>query len=368
MRDGVLEGMRALLAENGRLVANGARRTEGKVNELQPRGLHAPATCARRTRPRRRCGSSAPARRCRTRRTSASSIRDAVLDIYGIPVAYFPYFWHADPSVRRASGFLVPSFGSSRDLGAFLEVPVYWAIDDHSDATITPTFNTKAVLNWTPSTAAASTTARSRSRPGSATTEASCRRRIFAKGQFAYDDTWRYGFDINRASSATYLRDYRFSNRGDVLTSRLYVEGFGTGAYTRLDALAYQGLVDSIVAEPAAVRAAALPIQLLRRARCAWAGGLSSTPRTSTSSRGIGTNTQRLGGTLNWERPFTGAFGELYGLTLRTDAAAYTATSLDQEPNYCSRSAARRPRGRSRTVGAGGALAAGARRRRGARR
>src|SRR5947208_7097501 len=27
---------------------------------------------------------------------------DAVLDIYGIPVAYFPYFWHADPSVKRA--------------------------------------------------------------------------------------------------------------------------------------------------------------------------------------------------------------------------------------------------------------------------
>ena len=34
LRDGVLRGMRALLAENGRLVANGARRTDGKINEL----------------------------------------------------------------------------------------------------------------------------------------------------------------------------------------------------------------------------------------------------------------------------------------------------------------------------------------------
>ncbi len=34
MRNGVLRGMRALLAQNGKLAANGARRTEGKINEL----------------------------------------------------------------------------------------------------------------------------------------------------------------------------------------------------------------------------------------------------------------------------------------------------------------------------------------------
>ena len=34
MREGVLKGMRTLLAQNGKLAANGARRTDGKVNEL----------------------------------------------------------------------------------------------------------------------------------------------------------------------------------------------------------------------------------------------------------------------------------------------------------------------------------------------
>ena len=34
MREGVLKGMRTLLAENGKLIANGARRTDGKINEL----------------------------------------------------------------------------------------------------------------------------------------------------------------------------------------------------------------------------------------------------------------------------------------------------------------------------------------------
>jgi LPS-assembly protein len=34
MKDGVLEGMSALLAQNGRLIANGARRTDARINEL----------------------------------------------------------------------------------------------------------------------------------------------------------------------------------------------------------------------------------------------------------------------------------------------------------------------------------------------
>src|ERR1019366_8708338 len=34
MKDGILKGMRALLAENGRLVANGGRRTDAHLNEL----------------------------------------------------------------------------------------------------------------------------------------------------------------------------------------------------------------------------------------------------------------------------------------------------------------------------------------------
>ena len=39
MRNGVLRDMRAILAENGRLAANGARRTEGKINETVARRL-----------------------------------------------------------------------------------------------------------------------------------------------------------------------------------------------------------------------------------------------------------------------------------------------------------------------------------------
>ena len=67
---------------------------------------------------------------------------------------------------------------------------------------------------------------------------------VFLKGQFDYDDTWRWGFNINRASSADYIRDFRLGPDlgGDInlLTSQVYLEGFGVGAYSRLDTKFYQ--------------------------------------------------------------------------------------------------------------------------------
>jgi LPS-assembly protein len=334
LRDGVLRGIRAILAENGKLVANGARRVDGKVNELSRVVYTTCNLCAKDP-------SKPPLWQIRARTAVQDAeakrieYRDAVIDIAGVPVAAFPYFWHADPSVKRESGFLIPSFGQSSRLGVFLTTPYYQVLDDQSDATFFPTFNSQNYLNF-------ETEYRRRFNDGTLTVNAAVgndkglQGDIFAKGRFNYDDTWRYGFDIARASSANYLRDYRAPDRTDVLTSRLYIEGFGTGAYTKLDSLAYQGLVSSITQSR-------LPYVLPRYEYSyfgepdALGGRLSFDTTNFNVVREIGTNTQRAGGTLNWQRPFRGALGEVYNLTAQTVAAAYSATSLDQNPNYYTR-------------------------------
>ena len=50
--------------------------------------------------------------------------------------------------------------------------------------------------------------------------------------------------------------------------------------------------------------------------------------------RQIGTDTQRANLSLNWERPATGALGDLWKLVLHLDSAAYDATKLNQQPNF----------------------------------
>ena len=62
----------------------------------------------------------------------------STLQFYDVPVFYFPKFFHPDPTVKRQSGFLIPSLINSSKNGTSTRIPYYHVIDDHKDLTITP--------------------------------------------------------------------------------------------------------------------------------------------------------------------------------------------------------------------------------------
>ena len=64
--------------------------------------------------------------------------KNALLKIYDMPVFYFPKFFHPDPTVKRKSGFLVPSIQSSSTSGTYLHLPYYHVVADNKDFTISP--------------------------------------------------------------------------------------------------------------------------------------------------------------------------------------------------------------------------------------
>ena len=63
--------------------------------------------------------------------------KNAWLDLYDIPVVYFPKFFHPDPTVKRKSGFLIPSIQSSNK-NSFLNIPYFQVISDNKDFTFSP--------------------------------------------------------------------------------------------------------------------------------------------------------------------------------------------------------------------------------------
>ena len=63
---------------------------------------------------------------------------NAVLNIYDVPILYFPKFFHPDPSVDRKSGFLQPQFNNSNILGSSFGIPYYSVLDENKDFTFTP--------------------------------------------------------------------------------------------------------------------------------------------------------------------------------------------------------------------------------------
>ena len=336
MKNGVLRDMRAILAENGRLAANGARRTEGELNEFSRIVYSTCNLCAKDpTKP--------PLWQIRALSAVQDlehkkiEYQDAVMEMYGIPVAYMPYFWQADPSVKRASGLLIPSIGYTSHLGGFFAQPWYQVIDDQSDATITPMITTHAGPQI-------DAEYRYRFNSGSLLLNGSLgyyqnspQATIYAKGQFSLNDTWRWGFNVARTSSANYDNAFHLGsvigNDSDLLSSQIYGEGFGEGAYSRLDFKFYQTLNDVIISDK-------LPLVLPRYKYSyfgqpdGWGGRLSIDAGAFNVIRTVGTDTRRADLTVNWERPFVGALGDLWKVTLHTDAIAYSANSFNAQPNF----------------------------------
>jgi len=66
--------------------------------------------------------------------------KNAWLKLYDKPVFYFPRFFHPDPSVKRQSGFLMPTFENSTASGTSFNVPYYLVLGNNKDMTISPRF------------------------------------------------------------------------------------------------------------------------------------------------------------------------------------------------------------------------------------
>ena len=65
--------------------------------------------------------------------------KNAILNVFDVPVLYFPKFFHPDPSVKRRSGFLQPRLNSSSTVGTSINLPYFHVISDNKDLTFKPT-------------------------------------------------------------------------------------------------------------------------------------------------------------------------------------------------------------------------------------
>ncbi len=65
---------------------------------------------------------------------------DASLRFYGLPILYLPTLRVPDPTLKRATGFLLPKIRSTTQLGGGVLLPYFIALGDSRDMTLTPYF------------------------------------------------------------------------------------------------------------------------------------------------------------------------------------------------------------------------------------
>jgi LPS-assembly protein len=337
-KDGVLDGLRGLLAQNGRVAAAGARRTDGSFFDLSRVVYSACDPC--------RDDPLAPPLwqlRARTatldQQARQARYRDAVVEFGGVPVLWTPYLQHPAGDAPRQSGFLSPTFGITRFLGGFAEIPYYWAIDQSQEMILRPQIATSAAPNLGIEYRRRFNSGEIEAEgsigylDGSDNTERGVAGHIFSRGRFSIDETWRTGFDLNLASSEDYLRIYRYGARR-LLNTTLYTEGFwGTDSYARIDGRGFQGLRSTD-------DNTRIPI-VLPNIYWDWRAPVDALGGTFTVDtwnfavfRERGTNTQRGAMRLSYSLPMNDGIGGVWTLRALSDLAGYGYSDLSDAPNY----------------------------------
>lgn len=336
LKDGIVEDIRVILSDGARFAANGARRTGGVIHEMS-KAVYSPCEVCREDPSRAPLWQIKAIKIVHDQRRHEVSYRDAWLEVKGIPVAYTPYFSHPDPTVKRRSGFLFPSFGSLSDLGYVIRTPYFININPWQDATLTPIYTSDEgpVL-------AAEYRHRFRrgelNLAGSVTNDSDneTRGHIDAEGRLDLNRTWRTGFDIERSTDDTYLRRYSFPSDSDkTLTSRVYAEGFRKRNYMAANAYAFQGLEEDD--DPGETP---LVLPMMEYHHVGEPDRLGGRTRLDTSvvalNRNEGTDTRRFSVTAGWDLPYVAPKGDIYTLSASVRGDVYHVSDLDRsdKPQY----------------------------------
>ena len=256
---------------------------------------------------------------------------------------YTPYISAPDPSVKRASGFLMPGAGNSNNNGFHISLPYYWAIDVDKDLTLVPRYMTKggpllateyrqrfgngtlgAVSSINYSDAQSATDTQSSDR---------LRGHINATGVWDLDETYRSGFDLQRVSDQTYLLRYGFGvPLLNAMISRAYLQGFEPRAMTDVFAYAFQPLLPGL---SSATQPIVLPV-----ANRAWVsepdplgGRWFLNGNMLNIIRETGTQTRRTSLGSRWERIFRDGIGGQYAFSASLRGDAYWVNNLSQISN-----------------------------------
>ena len=166
-----------------------------------------------------------------------------VLRTYDIPVFWLPFFEMPDPGVKHKTGFLMPDFGSTNNMGTQINLPLYIAFSDTHDMTFTtsyltqenPLFQIEHRLNLD----------HSQYRTHGAYThnrDGEDRWYIFNNDVIELGEYARATVFLERASDKTFLQKYGFYGDQPYLDSGATLELFGQSGYVVADAHIFQEL------------------------------------------------------------------------------------------------------------------------------
>jgi len=243
IQNGLLIGARMVFDQQVQIAAVEATRTSGRFTQFSKVSATSCHVCT---------DGSPPLWQIRARKVIHDQaerqlyFEGAQFRVLDIPVFYFPTLRLPDPTLERATGFLVPSIRTTSQLGTGVKVPYFFKLGDHRDLTLTPYLSSKtttlgyryrqAFKNGRLQLEGAYT--QDDVQPGQD------RGYFFANGWFTLKNDFRLTFDIRTTSDDAYLVDYGLPDY-DRLRSEIALERIKRDTAFRTSFIHYKTLRDS---------------------------------------------------------------------------------------------------------------------------
>lgn len=319
MSAGFMENIKIIMKDKTRISAQKARRLRND-NKVMENVIYTPCDV---------CRGEDPLWQLKARKVKHDvesknmNYNDAFIEVKGIPVLYTPYFSHPDPTVKRRSGFLMPSMGSNSYLGATFQPRYFWDINEHQDLTYSPiiTSDQGIVQNASYNQYFYNGEIRAEGSYLRDSDDNKDRGSLFLEGRYELNDYWVSNLDINYTSDRTYLKDLSLPKKDDSwLVSSLKFQGFDNRNYSSLEGYYYQYISNALreVDKPYVV-----PFFSYENYGEVGKYGAYNKNTFSASSimREEESNAQRFSMINSWNLPYTSPYGEKYKLvaSVKTD-------------------------------------------------
>jgi LPS-assembly protein len=195
--------------------------------------------------------------------------QDSNFEFFGFPIAYLPAFEIADPTVKRKSGFLIPSVTFNNDLGVGVGIPYYFALSPTYDLTAKGTYfsqqgflgeaewrqrfdngqyNLKiaGIRQKDPSAFDANTVD-----SGPAGDPTKFRGMMGTKGQFAINERWNFGWNVLLQTDKNFSHTYKIDGFSESThRSEVYLTGLNDRNYFDLRAMHFEVQEDYLNGRP----------------------------------------------------------------------------------------------------------------------
>lgn len=335
MRDGVAEGFSALVGKTGRFASVTATRTKNGTILTGNKGVFTSCKVCNKPGQRTPLWQVKAAKIVWDQTKHQIVYHDATFEMFGVPVGYTPYFSQPDPTVKRKTGLLPPEFGSSSLLGSFIRLPVYVALNDSQDMTVSPMLTTHsgALLEgeyrqrwddggmWFQGSVAYNPDG------GLSGHEGQWYSSLFGSGRIPIDNIWHFGFDAQITSNDTFLKRYDLSIF-DRLVNDLFIEGISGRNRFAITGYYFQGLrlTDDQELFP-------IPVPIIEYTYIpdhdVAGGDFRFDLNTAVVTRDHGPDSQRATAEVRWSLPLLTSNGQL--ITVQADARgdAFRVTNND---------------------------------------